>query len=84
MPISRFRMSVCDDGDVKGKTVLYFGRGLLVLGENVEKIAVNLIKPHAGEQPIERGGAYDEGHARGDCLVLDRRNLHFSVHPATK
>jgi hypothetical protein len=75
----------CDDGNVKGKTVLHFGRSFLVLGENIEQIAVNLMKLHTGKQPIERGGAYDEGHASGDCLVLDWRQLHFfSVHPATK
>jgi hypothetical protein len=43
------------------------------------------MKLDAGEQPIERSCAHDEGHAGGDSLVLDRRELHFfSVPPATK
>jgi hypothetical protein len=35
------------------------------------------MKLDTGEQPIERGGANNEGHAGGDCLVLDRSELHF-------
>src|SRR6266850_2218905 len=34
-------------------------------------IPIHLIKPHVGKQPIERGAAYDERHASGDCLVLN-------------
>src|SRR4030088_504822 len=39
------------------------------------------MKLDTGEQPIERGGTHDEGHAGGDCLVLDRRELQFSTLP---
>src|SRR4030088_1632613 len=39
------------------------------------------MKLDTGEQPIERRGAYDEGHAGGDGLVLDRRELQFSTLP---
>src|ERR1700716_1809866 len=39
------------------------------------------MKLHTGEQPIERSGAHDEGHAGGDGLVLDRRELQFSTLP---
>src|SRR3979490_2807883 len=74
-----------DDGNVKGKTVLYFGRCLLVSRENIEQIAISLMKLDTGEQPVEGGGAHDESHAGGDRLILDRRELHFfSVPLATK
>src|ERR1700716_1026312 len=70
-----------DDGNVQGKAVLYFGRCLLVSRENIEKIAVSLMKLDAGEQPIEGRGAHDESHAGGDRLILDLRELQFSTLP---
>src|SRR4030088_1092986 len=39
------------------------------------------MKLDTGEQAIERGGAHDEGHAGGDGLVLDLRELQFSTLP---
>ena len=39
--------------DVEGESVLYLGRGLFVLGVDVQHISIQFVKPHAGKQPIK-------------------------------